>query len=253
MKTLVVCKSDPSISNKEIEANKTISNEGFDIIYSWKNNLIKKDLEKIDLIISIGGDGTALSASHFIEDKPLLAVNLSPETSEGALTTITLNNLKEKLEKIKENKFQTEKLERIEISINNQIIDFLALNDVFIGHEKSYLISKYKIKFKEINEKQISSGLIFSTGTGSTAWYRSAGGIPFSPQSKFIQMLTREPYKGKLTHFQNFNLQINENEEIEITPLVPSIIAIDSIREIHVKENDKIKIKISKNPLIRIK
>jgi len=251
MKALVVCKHPHEQNHPDI--HKLLEKSCSKVIYAWKNTLTKKELDNIDIIISIGGDGTALSASHFIENKPLLAVNSSPETSIGALTTITISQLKNKLEEIKQNKHKTELLERIEVQINDKPIEHLALNDVFIASEKAYHISKYKIKFNNEQEEQRSSGLIFSTGTGSTAWFKSAGGSPFSPQSKFIKMIAREPYQGKNNKpFEMQNLQINQNEEITIMPSVKSLLAIDSNREYPLNPEDKITIKISKHPLKRI-
>src|SRR3989338_11434446 len=185
MKILVVCKH--AENSREAKVLSSVLNNGFEIIYSWKNTLAPGELKGIDLVVSIGGDGTALSASHFLIDKPLLAVNSDPEKSEGALTTINADQLEDKIKEIKLNKWKEEKLERIEVFINNKPLDLLALNEVFIANTKAYLISKYKLRFKEKEEEQRSSGLIFSTGTGSTAWFKSAHGGPFSPQSKFIK------------------------------------------------------------------
>lgn len=251
MKALIVCKHPHEQNHPDI--HKLLEKSCSKVIYAWKNTLTKSELEDIDLIISIGGDGTALSASHFIENKPLLAVNSSPETSIGALTTITIDQLEKKLEEIKKNNQRTELLERIEVQINDKPIEHLALNEVFIASEKAYYISKYKILFKNKEEIQRSSGLIFSTGTGSTAWFKSAGGSPFSPQSKFIKMIVREPYLGKIkSPFSMQSLQINETEEITIMPSVKSVLAIDSIREYPLNPEDKVTIRISKHPLKRI-
>lgn len=250
MKALVVCKH--SKNEAESQACRIIQHKNLKTSYAWKNTLSSKHLKNINLIIAIGGDGTILSASHYTKNIPLLAVNSSPNTSEGALTTIPIAKLKNKLNKILKNNYKTEKLERIQVSINNNPLNLLALNEVFIANEKAYLISKYKIKHKNKEETQKSSGLIFSTGTGSTAWFKSAGGVPFSPQSKFIKMIVREPYQGKLIKTKTKSLTIKENQTITIIPLVPSILAIDSIREYKLNRNDKITIKISKYPLIRI-
>lgn len=249
MKTLVVSKHPEGA----IESNSCkIIEKKINPVYAWKNNLSKKDLKDIDLVIALGGDGTVLSASHYLIDKPLLAVNTSPGKSEGALTTLSVDKLNLKLDEITKNQFKTEKLERIEVFINDKPLDILSLNEVFIANEKAYLVSKYKIFFKDIEEEQRSSGLIFSTGTGSTAWFKSANGTPFAANSKFIKMITREPYKGKLGKFSLTEATIKEGEEFHVFPLCNSILAIDSIREFKVKEGDKITIKISKHPLLRI-
>lgn len=247
MKALVVCKH-PEYSHIQ----KIIKETGFKAVYIWKNKIKKDDLRNIDIVISIGGDGTVLSASHYLSDKPLLAVNHTPKTSEGVLTTHDISELKNKLKKIHKG-FKTEKLERIQVSVNGKILPLLALNEVFIANSKAYFMSKYKIRFRNREEIQRSSGVIFSTGTGSTAWFKSSGGIPFSPQSRFIKMITREPYIRRLLKFSMKKLKIKEKEHIEIIPLTLSVLAIDSIREIKLNKKDRIRIEISKHPLLRIK
>lgn len=249
MKVLIVCK-DPEDS-KEAEYCRMIKNEGFDVVYAWKNTLSKKELEGVDFVVSIGGDGTALSASHYLWDRPLLAVNSNPKKSEGALTTIDILGLNDKLEKIKKG-FKIEDLERIEVYINGKKQEMLALNDVFVANDKAYLISKYKLRFNEQEEEQRSSGIIFSTGTGSTAWFRSAGGTPFSAQSKFIKMIVREPYHGKNLRFSLVQETIREKDDVEIEMLSDGVLVIDSIRELRLKEGDKVKVKISDRPLKRV-
>lgn len=254
LKALVVCKHPEN--SKEAKVCKPIAKNGIKVKYSWKNNLERSDLEGFDLVISIGGDGTALSASHYLLYRPLLAVNSSPRRSEGALTTVDIKDLDKKLRQIKRGKYKTEKLERIEVSIDGKEQVPLALNEVFIANEKAYLMSKYKVRFrskkKRVEEEQRSSGVIFSTGTGSTAWFKSAGGKPFSPQSKFIRMIVREPFIRRLRKFSLVESVIKEKDSIEVILMTNAVLVIDSIREFKLKEGSKIKIRISKWPLLRI-
>jgi len=254
MKILVVCKH--AENSREAKFLKGAREKGFDITYSWKNTLTAKELSGADMVISIGGDGTALSASHFLIDKPLLAVNSDPEKSEGALTTMTIDELERKLDEIKLNGFKIEKLERIVVYVNGKMQNPLALNEVFIANEKAYLVSKYRMLLnsegKEFEEMQKSSGLIFSTGTGSTAWFKSAGGKPFSAQARYIEMLVREPYIRKLNKFKILNARIDEKSFAEVIPETKMVLAIDSIREIKVGVGDRVMIKISDKPLLRV-
>lgn len=245
MKAIVVLKDN---SKKKI--SRIINSSGIQAKYSWKNRLRPKDLKNFDLVISIGGDGTMLSASHYLEDKPILGVNSSPGKSIGALTTIPLEKLPEKLEKIKK-KIKIEKLERIKVKINSRPVKELALNDVFIANKKAYLTSRYEINYKNKKEKQFSSGLIFSTSTGSKAWFKSAGGKPFS--RKIIKMIVREPYRNGLLKSKMNKLKIKNNQKVKIKVLQNSILVIDSIREYKLKENDKVEISISEFPLKRIR
>ncbi|MDO8517587.1 MAG: NAD(+)/NADH kinase, partial [Nanoarchaeota archaeon] len=67
---------------------------------AWKNKLKEEHFKDIDLVISIGGDGTFLSASHFIDNQLILGVNNNVAQSEGALCSIDLIKLEEKISKI---------------------------------------------------------------------------------------------------------------------------------------------------------
>ena len=51
--------------------------------YVGREELHKQHLSGKDLMISVGGDGTCLSASHYIDDHvPLLAINSDPTRVE---------------------------------------------------------------------------------------------------------------------------------------------------------------------------
>ncbi len=255
LRALIVCKYPKT--SKESSICNLLNHVGFKFKYHWKNSLKPNDLKDIDIVISIGGDGTALSSSHYLLDKPILAVNSDPKKSEGALTTISINDIEKKLDDIINKIYEYELLERIEVHINGKLQNPLALNEVFIANEKAYLVSKYKLKIIKDSikreEEQRSSGLIFSTGTGSTAWFKSSGGKPFNSEKKFIKMIVREPYFGRLGKFSIINETFNEKDEIEIITKTKTVLAIDSIREFKLKIGDIVKIKISKWPLKRIK
>ena len=47
-----------------------------------------------------------------------------------------------------------------------------GVNDLFIG-PKSHVSARYKVEFGDRSEEQSSSGIIVSTGLGSTGWLRS--------------------------------------------------------------------------------
>src|SRR3989338_8378221 len=42
-----------------------------------------------DLLITVGGDGTALTTSHFTDDIPILGVNSAPQSSVGFFCSAT--------------------------------------------------------------------------------------------------------------------------------------------------------------------
>jgi len=218
--------------------------------FVWKNSITKKHLDNKDLIISVGGDGTFLSASHFIENQPILGVNSNTKRSEGALTSSTLENLEKKLKKIIKGKFKIKNYERIQTKIKTDKKELLtkpALNEIFIGNINPHHISNYIIKKKKFKEFQKSSGILVTTGTGSKAWYKAMGGKPFKGIKKELRFKIREPSPGKMNKIKLKHGKINKNEKLEIiSKMNHGILTVDSIREYKIKDCYKISISLGK-------
>ncbi|MGK0289978.1 MAG: NAD kinase [bacterium] len=64
--------------------------------------------------------------------------------------------------------------------MNGELVDRLAVNDVFIGNPISYETCDLSLSVDGEEENFLCSGLITCTGMGSHAWYYNAGGSPFS-------------------------------------------------------------------------
>jgi len=214
----------------------------------WKNFLSKSDLKEIELVISIGGDGTFLSASHFVENMLMLGVNSNHEKSEGALTTIKLEELNKKLSEILNKNYKIKEYTREIICIlkNDRCIRTEhALNEIFFGNINPHHPSAYLLNYKNKEESQKSSGVLVSTGTGSTAWYKSMGGWPFSRTKKQLRFRIREPFRGRIHKPEVIKGKINPEEKLIITSKTHhGLIAIDSIRTYEVNLDDKIEISI---------
>jgi NAD kinase len=174
---------------KEITHDKKVSFVSFE-------ELKKEHLHESDLVITIGGDGTFIKAANILDSGYILGINANPDKSEGALTTINLSEL-DKLIDILNGKFETLLRQRAKVKINGKLISEEATNEVYIGAESQFHSSRYKIKFKDLEEEHRSSGIIISTGTGSPAWYYSAGGEIFNPDEPKLAFIVREPYFGK--------------------------------------------------------
>jgi len=216
----------------------------------WKNKISKKHTENKDIIISIGGDGTFLSASHYAENIPILSVNSDKTRSEGALTTIDLSELNSKILDIINNKIKIKEYTREKIIIHkkNKCTETEnALNETFFGNINPHHTTNYEIIYKNKNENQRSSGIVISTGTGSTAWYQTAGGYPFNREKKQLKFKIRELYKRKLHKPTIKKGKINLNEKlIIISKMNHAIVAIDSIRTYKLSKNNKVEISIGK-------
>lgn len=216
----------------------------------WKNIISKEHLKDKNLVISIGGDGTFLSASHYIENTPILGVNSDKNRSEGALTTVELNQLSNKIRKILENKIKIKQYTREKIVIHHtdrKIETESALNETFFGNINPHHTTNYEIEYKNKKENQKSSGVVVSTGTGSTAWYRSMGGFAFGREKKQLRFRIREVYQRNLHKSRIKKGKIKQNERLVIvSKMNHAIVAIDSIRTYPISKNDKVEITIGK-------
>ncbi|XP_015899253.3 NADH kinase isoform X1 [Ziziphus jujuba] len=179
-----------------------------------RNNL-SQPIRDVDLVVTVGGDGTLLQASHFMDDSvPVLGVNSDPTQvkeveefnnefdatrSTGHLCTATINNFEQVLDNVIEGRMLPSKLSRISILVNSQLLPTFALNDILIAHPCPAAVSRFSFRIKR-NDQSFSpfvhcrsSGFRVSTAAGSTAAMLSAGGFPMPPLSRELQYMAREP------------------------------------------------------------
>ncbi|MHA1127128.1 MAG: hypothetical protein ACTSQX_15985 [Candidatus Heimdallarchaeota archaeon] len=86
------------------------------------------------------------------------------------------------------NKHEVVNVTMIQAKLNNGQVIY-GVNDLFIGH-KAHGSARYSLKFAGSTEQQSSSGIIVSTGAGSTGWFRSILTGAFS----IISSYTNEHY-----------------------------------------------------------
>lgn len=189
-----------------------------------------------DLIIVIGQDGLVANTAKYVNGQPIVAINPDPETYDGILLPYTISKFEEKLARIHKGKFDTKKISMGEATFNDGQT-LLAFNDFFIG-EKGHVSARYKIKFNGVEETQSSSGILISTGAGSTGWMSSVfnmvNGIysyydqNFRDVEHIIQWGTdkllfavREPFLSKTTSTSLCFGEINKDIPLEIESQMP--------------------------------
>lgn len=132
----------------------------------------------LDLLVSMGGDGTVLRAAQFAqaEDIPLLGINLG---KMGFLTAFGQDRLLQGMQEVLEGSFQLQERRMIECVLEGKDGGLVlhALNEVMLGRKSTQRMARYDVF---INDQYFDSydgdGLIFATPTGSTAYNLAAGG-----------------------------------------------------------------------------
>jgi NAD+ kinase len=160
-----------------------------------------KIIGQYDLIVTVGGDGTLLSASHQIgTGVPLLGVNSAPEHSVGFFCAAKKGTILTTLRAALGGTLKRTVLTRMRVRVDDRIIHARVLNEALFCHASPAATSRYILRLYDADgklleeEEQRSSGLWIGPAAGSTAAQRSAGGRILPLSSQRIQYVVREPY-----------------------------------------------------------
>jgi NAD kinase len=124
-----------------------------------------------DLVVTVGPDGLVVNTAKYLDGQPILAVNPDPARIEGALVKYSLQSARAGM---MEAVYESPLIQDVTMAeaILNDGQKLLAFNDLFIG-ANSHVSARYELEFGGEKENQSSSGIIVSTGAGSTGWLRS--------------------------------------------------------------------------------
>ncbi len=206
-----------------------------------------KQLDKtIDLMITIGGDGTLLRSVSYIRNLgiPVIGINTG---RLGFLATLSLSELSTKLEKILKKEFNTEKrtLLKVQFKGSGNSTDFkYALNEISVTRKNTTSLIKIKTS---LDGKYLNSywadGLIISTPTGSTGYSLSCGGPIMYPQSKAFALTPIAPHNLNarpiiIPENLTVELSVSGREKYHLLSLDSQIISIKNGTIIKIKKAD---------------
>jgi len=188
-------------------------------------------VNKVDLLIVFGGDGTLLnSARKYLKDQiPILGVNMG---NVGFLTDISIDNFEIAIQGILDGKFKIEERNLVSAKFNDNHL--YGLNEVVV-HSGAYAqLMRYRLNVNDkVVYEQRSDGLIIATPTGSTAYSLSAGGPIIHPS---LDVWTIIPMLPQSISSRPFVISSNEKVEMELFegPSENAKICVDGQRDIDV-------------------
>ncbi len=195
-----------------------------------------------NLIVPVGQDGLVINTAKYLDKQLIVAINPDPSRFDGVMIPFTVEELPAALKKVIADKHKIIQITMAQAKLNNG--QFLyGVNDLFIGH-KSHGSARYTIKHSDATiEKQSSSGVIISTGAGSTAWLKSiitgAVGIVnkfrkysyidppteeeyrFPWDASYLNYSVREPFVSKTSSAELVYGQIYSGEKLIIESNMP--------------------------------
>ena len=154
----------------------------------------KREAAGVDLVITVGGDGTFLATAQRVDSALMLGVNSAPETSVGHYCATHASGFEEVLASILDGEAAVQPLNRIACQVGDRALPYQALNDVLFAHRSPASSTRYLLEVDEEEELQTSSGLWISTASGASGAMRSAGGQPMVVGESRLQYRVREPY-----------------------------------------------------------
>jgi len=140
-----------------------------------------------DILVTIGGDGTILSAirSEYKKEKPILGIHAG---KLGFLAEADIENCREVLKSIKKSEFRIEARSLFEIDLSDdRKKKYICTNEIVIDRGKSARTMKADVyENNMLVNRYEGDGLIVSTANGSTAYSLSAGGPIIYPSLDLI-------------------------------------------------------------------
>jgi NAD+ kinase len=170
-----------------------------------------------DLVLSVGGDGTFLEVARYASDLPILGVNSDPERSTAFFCAANRSTIRPHLEALMAGKVGEVLLARMQVTINDRLLPYYALNDLLVAHANPAAMTSYTLDIGSISEPQRSSGLWIATAAGSTAAIRAAGGRILPLRSRKLQYLVREPYNGGRCRYRLYKGMVGPETSLVVT------------------------------------
>ena len=142
---------------------------------------------KIDLVITLGGDGTTLRVFRNLENEtPILTINVGG--NRGILAEITIEEIDEAINDILEDKYFLDKRTRVTATCGGKEFP-PALNEIYISRANLTKTAEIEIQFQNDTVKQKMYGVIIATPSGSTGHSFSLGG-PILHESLDVLIIT---------------------------------------------------------------
>ena len=124
-----------------------------------------------DIVVVVGQDGLVANTLKYLSSQLLIGVNPDPQRWDGVLLPFRVTDLNLIVRDVFKNRRKIKEVSMAKAALNDGQTLY-AVNDLFIG-QKTHISSRYHIRLGESQEYQSSSGIIVSTGLGSTGWLKS--------------------------------------------------------------------------------
>lgn len=189
-----------------------------------------------DLVVTLGQDGLVANTAKYAGSQPIVGVNPDPGRFDGILLPFTPAEARSAVARVLEGNAATRAVTLAEAVLGDGQ-RLLAFNDLLIG-ARSHVSARYRMRAGERDEVQSSSGVLVSTGAGSTGWMSSvfnmaAGVARFTGghggtalrldwEDRRLLWAVREPFRSRHSAADLVAGLVEPGEELLIESRMPS-------------------------------
>ncbi|MDG0790020.1 sugar kinase [Cohnella ginsengisoli] len=139
-----------------------------------------------DTVVALGQDGLVAGTLKYLDGQPLIGVNPDPMRWDGVLLPFQVDDLPKIVPETAAGRRRVREVTLAKAALNDGQ-SLYAVNDFYIGR-RTHVSARYRIASGGKAEQQSSSGIIVSTGVGSTGWLKSvlAGASGIARQAGFV-------------------------------------------------------------------
>ncbi|HEY4251247.1 MAG TPA: hypothetical protein VGM87_08600 [Roseomonas sp.] len=169
-----------------------------------------------DIVVVLGQDGLVANTLKYLDGQPVLGVNPDRARWDGVLLPFQPGELPRVMPEVLAMRRPLKRVTMAKATLNTGEV-LHAVNDLFIG-PRSHVSARYTLELGTRRERQSSSGIIVSTGMGSTGWLKSlyagwasaaqslgvdppgaALDAAFAWDAGFLHYFVREPFPSRIT------------------------------------------------------
>jgi NAD kinase len=191
-----------------------------------------------DLIVTVGPDGLVVNTAKYLAGQPIVAVNPDSDRNDGILLPYIVGRARYGVASVLEGKAKFHRITMAEVSLNDGQ-RLLAFNDFLVG-QRTHVSARYSLTWRRHTERQSSSGVLISTGAGSTGWLSSTQHMaaavsrlllkdraPRLPQLRLawedrrLVFVVREPFQSRTSDVKLSAGVLDSGDELRFESLMP--------------------------------
>ncbi|MHC1558892.1 NAD(+)/NADH kinase [Actinomycetospora sp. C-140] len=181
-------------------------------------------LDRVDALVSLGGDGTMLGAMRLTVDRPVPVLGVN-HGNVGFLVEVVPAEIGPALDRLAEHRYEVEEHSCVEIDHDGATV--VAFNDVVLGAAVPGGSVELDL---EVEGTQFGyyrcDALVLATPTGSTAYNYAAGGPVISPNADVLALTPVAPMSG-LSH--SIVLPAGDAVRIRQTHVADAVLRVDGV------------------------